>query len=209
MDGGIKLMTKFDTNFKPKKTTIGSNPDWWKKILLGCGVASILLSVLIAGFSIYEAVLGGGKIQMVKLPGFHEVKLDSAGLYVGLYQHRSNAPLPAEQLSKMDVRLLSKDDYQEVPVVMNLAGQIINRFGIQGMPLFNFVVESPGEYTISGIYSGDVKGPTVPVMLIPQAAQNIKQTLIVGIAFFATFLGLGIFLIVKRNRWTARPPSIG
>ncbi len=171
-----------------------------RRFLIGAGITSIILSFVVLGFSIYEGMLGGGRVRMIDLPGFHELDLDSAGLYAGIYQHRSSAPFPLKELSQMDVRVMSKEDYEEVPVLMNSSGQIINRLGIQGMPLFNFMVPRSGAYTLSGVYAGGTTGPNVNILLVPQTAGNIKQTLIVGASFFIFFMTLGVLIFVKLER---------
>lgn len=201
-------MTKFDTSYKPKPGIHLNAPSGkLRTTLLVAGIVFIVLSVVILSLSLYESFLGGGKVRLVELPGFHELKLDTPGLYAGVYQHRKAGPLPLKELTQMDVRVMSKDDYQEVPVLMNSSGQTFNRLGVQGLPLFNFVIERAGVYTLSGVYTGDSKGPTASILLFPQTVQNIKQTLIVGGGFFILFLALGIFLLIKRNQWAPTAAS--
>ena len=96
---------------------------------------------------------------------------------------------------------MSKDDYQDVPVLMS-GGQVFSRFGFKGMPLFTFAIETPGDYTLSAVYTGETEGPRAQVIVFPQAVQNIKQTLIVGVGGFVVFLAIGIFLL-----WRARHPA--
>lgn len=174
-------------------------------ILMSAGIGLIVIAVAAAAVSLWEAFGGGGRVQMVEVPGFHELKLDTPGLYAGVYQHRGNRPLPAQALSELDIRIMSKGDYQEIPVLVNTVGQTFERFGLKGMPVFNFVIDSPGIYTMSAVYKGENKGPTVPVFVIPQAVQNIKQTLIVGVACFILFLSTGIYLLLKLKQWAPRP----
>ena len=201
-------MTKFDTSTKPKSGIHLNAPSAkLRPALLMAGIGFIVLSVIILSLSLYETFLGGGKVKLVELPGFHELKLDAPGLYAGVYQHRRAGPLPLKELTQMDVRIMSKDDYQEVPVLMNSSGQTFNRLGIQGLPLFNFVIERAGVYTLSAVYTGESKGPSVPILIFPQTAQNIKQTLIVGGSFFILFLALGIFFLIRRNRWAPKSAS--
>lgn len=173
-------------------------------VFVAAGIASIVVSLLILGFCLFESFGRGLDIKAVEVPGFHELKLNNAGLYAGVYQHRGAGPLPVAELSKLDVHILSKDDYQEVPVFTNTTGQTISQLGQQGMPLFNFVIERPGEYTLSAVYQDDVKGPVVQVLVFPPTVRNIKQTLIVGGASFLVFLGLGIFILVRLNRWAPK-----
>jgi hypothetical protein len=163
--------------------------------------------VLIFGLCLWETFGFGGKFRVIEVPGFHELKLDTPGLYAGIYQHRGTGPIPVKELSAVNVHLMKKESYEEVPVLMNNAGQTFNQFGFQGMPLFNFVIQDPGDYTLSAAYLDERGGPTVSILLIAQAVQNVKQTLIVGIAFFALFIALGIFMLVKLNSWAPRPGS--
>jgi hypothetical protein len=173
--------------------------------LIGLGVASILTGVVVSALSVYEIFLNGGDIHTVQLPGFHEVKLNNAGLYAGVYQHRGRGPIPVKELSQLDVRVMSKDDYQDIPVLMNETGQTFDRFGVRGMPLFSFVIEQPGTYALSGFSkeAGD-KTPSINVMIVPQTAQNAKQTLIVGAACLVFFIGLGIFVLMHVKTWSPK-----
>lgn len=188
-------------NIEIKKKTSDKTPFVLKPaFLLSSGIALIVVSFLVLGFSLYEGFLGGGKIRMIQLPGFHELDLEAPGIYAGVYQHRGSKPFPIKELTQMDVRVMSKDDYEEVPVLMNSSGQTFNRMGMQGLPLFNFAVQRAGAYTLSGVYAGGVSGPDVNVLLIPQSAGNIKQTLIVGVSFFVFFLALGIVVLLRIDR---------
>ncbi len=173
--------------------------------LMGLGIAAIATGVVVASLSLYEAFLSSGNIHVVKLPGFHELKLETPGLYAGIYQHRGAGPIPVKELSQMDVRVMSKNDYQEVPVLMNVTGQTFDRLGVRGMPVFSFVIEQPGTYTLSGFAKeANDKTPSINVMIVPQTAQNAKQTLFVGIACLVFFVGLGIFVLLHIKTWSPK-----
>ena len=188
---------------KPAKTFSFFN----RGVIIGCGVTSIVAAVVILGLSLWESFGMTGKFHVIEVPGFHELKLETAGVHVGVYQHRGAGPIPAQALSKLDVRVLTKDTYEEVPVLMNNTGQVFSQFGVQGMPLFNFIAQKAGSYTLSAVYTGETPGPTVPVTIYAQSVRNLKQTLIVGITFFALFLGIGIFFLVKQRQWFSTPPK--
>ena len=112
--------------------------------LMGMGICSIVVAVLVLGFGLFEGLMGGGKMQVLQLPGFQELKLDTPGLYAGIYRHRGTSPIPIKAITQMDVRVMSKDDYEEIPVLMNTNGQTFNRMGFQGLPLFNFAISHSG-----------------------------------------------------------------
>lgn len=172
--------------------------------IMGLGISSIVFSLIVLGMSIFEGVFNSGNVHVLELPGFHELKLDKTGLYAGIYQHRATTPLPIKELTQMDVRVMSKDDYEEIPVLMNTSGQTFDRLGVRGLPLFNFAINQAGSYTLSGVYTG-LEGPKVQVLLVPQTIQNLKQTLLVGIGFFIFFLVLGIVVLVRLKR--SAPPK--
>lgn len=191
----------WNAEIKKKKSPLGENPFFLRRgFLIGVGVVSIVASFVVLGFSLYETVMGGGKIRMIQLPGFHELQLETPGLYAGVYQHRGAGPLPIKELAQMDVRVMSKEDYEEVPVLMNSAGQTFDRLGMRGLPLFNFAIPRSGAYTLSGVYTGGANGPNANIILVPQTAGNIKQTLIVGVAFFIFFLAIGVLILLKLDR---------
>jgi len=177
-----------------------------RKFFVILGTSLIIVSVLILGLCLWD-IAGGLKGQFFSfdLPGFQMLDLKNTGLYAGVYQHRGPGPIPAEELIKMQVRIFSEGSYEEVPVMMNTTGQTFQQLGVKGMPLFNFIVQKPGRYTLSGVYPDGVNGRTVPVLLMAQSAQNIKGTLIAGFIFFVLFLGVGIWVLVKAKTWAATP----
>jgi len=202
MRGGMIDM-RMDPTIKAKKTIkVPMN----RTVLNTLGGILIGLAVLVLLLCLWEGFLKNARVQMVEVPGFHELQLDSPGLYAGLYQHRGSGVLPAEALSHLDVRILTKGSYEEIPVLLNNTGQSFERFGVRAIPVFNFSIEEPGSYTMSAVYNDNRTGPTVPIFIIPQAAQNIKQTLFVGIVFFALLLFSGIFVLIKRNHWAPKTP---
>jgi hypothetical protein len=198
------------SNNKPPKKSERPTPFFLKPaFLIGPGVASIAIGVLVLGMSLYETFLSGSKIRSVSLPGFHEVTLEEPGMYAGVYQHQGQGALPVSTLMRMDVRLMSKDDYQEVPVSMNMTGQTFNRLGVQGMPVFSFVVDRAGSYALSAFSKeGSDKTPPINVMIVPQTAQNAKQTLFVGAACLVFFVGLGIFILFHTRTWSPKSPKV-
>ena len=175
---------------------------------MGAGIGSITLSCIILAIGLWEAFVGvKGQINVIELPGFHQMEFKNAGLYAGVYQHTGQGPMPVAALSKLDVRVLSKTNDEEIPVVVNTTGQTFSRLGQQGMLLFNFVIQNPGAYTLSGVFTGESPASALPVVLFSQSLQNIKPTLVVGGLFFVLFLGLGIMTLVKLNQWA--PPLRG
>ena len=190
---------KIGTEPKPVRRAPAATPKGW---VIGAGVALIVAGVALLGMAGWEAFGGlGRKFVQVTLPGFHELDLSEGGLYAGVVQPSGTGALPARELAKMDVRLFSKADYSEVPVLVNTSGQVIERLGVQGMTLFNFVAPRPGLYTLSGVYVGEEGGPAARVLLFPQSVQNVKQTLIVGALFFVLLVGLGVYLLIMAPRW--------
>ena len=57
---------------------------------------------------------------------------------------------------------------------------------------------------MSGVYTGGITGPNFKILLIPQTAGNIKQTLFVSIAFFIGFLALGIIILLRLEHWSSK-----
>lgn len=192
-------MVKMDPTIQRKRAKTGG---FSHHAIVGVGTAFIVLAIIMLGLSLWESFGSGAGFRMIRVPGFHELKLDQPGAYIGLYQHRGNTPVPVRELSRLDVRVMSKGDFQEVPVLMNTAGQAYSRLGMQGMPLFNFVISQAGVYTLSAAYLEESGGPNVQIMVFHQAAQNIKQTLAVGGLFFILFIALGIWVIAKSKEWS-------
>ncbi len=191
-------MVKMDPSFKKIRQT----PTISRNAIVGTGTAFIVLAIVMLGMSLWEGFGSAARFRVIRVPGFHELTLDKAGAYVGLYQHRGTAPLPVQALSKLDVRVMSKGDFQEIPVLMNNTGQFFNRMGMQGMPIFNFVAPRAGVYTLSAAYLEEAGGPTVPIIVFHQGDQDIKGTLIAGGLFFILFLSLGVWVLAKSSEWS-------
>ncbi len=171
-----------------------------RKIWVGAGVGFIVLSFGLLGLGLWEAFVGAGaSIHRLELPGFHELELKEPGLYAGLYQHQGPGAIPAGDLSRMSVKVFAKEGFQEVPVMMNKTGETFERMGQRGMVLFNFALNEPGLYTLSGMYIEGDPLPATPVMLISQGVRNTKATLVVSGVFFLLFMGLGIWMIRKKS----------
>ena len=187
-----------------KKKTLVPRPK--RSLFIGLGVGLIGISVLILGLSIWDVASDlSGQFFTIELPGFQELDLKIPGLYAGVYQHHGNTPIPAEELSKLQVRIFSEETYTNVPVMMNTTGQTFQQMGLKGMPLFNFIVQKAGRYTLSGVYPEGVNGRTVSVLLMSQSAQNIKGAIFSGLLFFCLFLGTGIWVLVRMKNWTSHP----
>ena len=194
-------MWKTDLPSRTKKTdTFFLN----RGFLIGVAIACMVTSFAVLGFGLFESFFGGGNIHSLRLPGFQEVKLNSAGLYAGVYQHRGTTPVPVKALSSLDIRVMSKNDYEAVPVLMNNSGQTFERMGFQGYPLFNFQISEPGAYTVSGVSTGDAGTQNFQILLIPQSAGNIRQNLIVSVTFFLFFLGMGTLMLFRLDRWAPK-----
>lgn len=195
-------MVKMDPSIRrpPRAPALNRNA------LVGLGTAFIVLAIIMLAMALWEGFGGAARFRSIRVPGFHELELDQAGGYVGLYQHRGTAPLPVRELSRLDVRVMSKGDFQEVPVLMNSAGQSFNRLGMQGMPVFNFIIPRPGVYTLSAAYLDETGGPNVSILVFHQGVQNIRQTIAVGGLFFLVFTVLGIWIIVKSADWSTVKP---
>lgn len=172
-----------------------------RSLLVGGAVASFVIAALVAAVTLWDVFFSRGRqVQFVDTPGFHVLDLETTGLYAGIYRHTGSGPIPVEPLSRLDIRVTSKETYEEIPVLMNQAGQTFGRLGMRGMVLFNFLVDKPGFYTLSALYAGDTDGPKTKLMLVPQSAANVGPTLLAGTVFFCIFVGLGIFLILKNRR---------
>jgi hypothetical protein len=166
------------------------------------GIAAIFLGTVLLGLSLYEAFgRNTGKFHQLDIPGFHSLRLETPGLYAGVYQHRGEGPVPAADLARLSVRLMSGGAFQEIPVMMNTTGQVFQRFGQVGMALFHFVIQTPGAYTLSAVYPEE-PGPSAQIFVVSQSLRDVKPTLIVGMVFFSLFLGLGVWVIIKSKTWS-------
>jgi len=192
-------MVKMDPTFKkpPRR-----KPHVSRNAVVGVGTAFIVLAIIMLAMSLWEGFGSAARFRVIRVPGFHELKLDKPGAYVGLYQHRGTAPLPVQALSRLDVRVMSKGDFQEIPVLMNNTGQFFNRMGMQGMPVFNFVAPQAGVYTLSAAYLEEAGGPTVSLIVFHQGVQDIKGTLIAGGLFFLLFISLGVWVLARSSEWS-------
>lgn len=174
-----------------------------QKLLFWLGTASLVLAGAVLTVSLWDAFFRmGSKALVLDVPGFHVLDLDTPGVYAGIYQHRGSGAIPVEQLSQLSIHVISKDTYEEIPVLMNSTGQTVTRMGFEGMVVFNFLIDKPGFYTLSALSSGAASSGPLSLLLLPQSLDP-RSPLLAGAFFTLVFAGLGGWALWKSRRSTA------
>lgn len=178
-----------------------------QRLLFWAGTASLVVAGIVLLVSLWDAFFRmGSKAQVLEVPGFHVLDLDTPGVYAGIYQHAGPGAIPIERLSKLSVHVISKDTYEEIPVLMNSTGQTVSRLGFQGMVVFNFIVDKPGFYTLSALAPDTSDSGPLSLLLLPQA-MDPRSPLLAGVFFTLVFVGLGVWALLKSRRPTIAPPT--
>jgi len=169
------------------------------------------IAVLILGLVLF-AILSGTPEKAVPpeirivVPGSRDLYLTEAGKYTIFYEYLSiigdKTYSTGEELSPMLVGLQSRQYYEVFELSTPSRRMRYEAGGRAGVSLFEFEIESSGNYFLFAEYEGDVSGPDV-VFAIGKV-----RTLGATPAGLSTFLGtliIGSFIIIKtflkrRNR---------
>jgi len=169
------------------------------------------ITVLIVGLVLFAILLRTPgeavppEIRIV-VPGSRDLYLPEAGKYTIFYEYLSiigdKTYSTGEQLSPMLVGLQSRQYYKIFELSSPSRTMRYEAGGLAGVSLFEFEIESSGNYFLFAEYEGDVSGPDV-VFAIGKV-----RTLGATPAGLSTFLGtliIGSFIIIKtflkrRNR---------
>ncbi len=164
---------------------------------------AIGIAVLILGLVIFAVLLRTpGKavppeIRII-LPGSRDLYLPEAGKYTIFYEYSSiigdKTYSTGEQLSPMLVGLQSRQYYKIFELSTPSRRMRYEAGGLAGVSLFEFEIESSGNYFLFAEYEGDVSGPDV-VFAIGKVRTLAATPAGVAI-LFGTFI-IGGFVIVR------------
>jgi len=131
---------------------------------------AIGIAVLIVGLVIFAILLRTPgeavppEIRIV-LPGSRDLYLPEAGKYTIFYEYSSiigdKTYSTGEQLSPMLVGLQSRQYYKIFELSTPSRRMRYEAGGLAGLSLFEFEIESSGNYFLFAEYEGDVSGPDV------------------------------------------------
>ncbi len=136
------------------------------------------------------------EIQIV-VPGSRDLYLPEAGKYTIFYEYLSvigdKAYSTGEQLSPMLVGLQSRQYYEIFELSTPSRRMEYEVAGRAGVSVFEFEIESPGNYFLFAEYEGDVKGPDVVFAIGKVKTMGTTPT---GLGTFYGILIIGGFIIV-------------
>jgi hypothetical protein len=170
-------------------------PSAWFYVLAGLvlvgGMAGFVF-FLIGGLS----DLSGGLTQVV-VPGSQELTFSKSGTYTVFHEHKSIVgnkmySMTPGGLAGLQCRMVSKTDGQEVslsPTRMNSTYSMGSRSGVG---VFDFTIDSPGEYLFSAKYPADEEGPQAVLAVGHGFVEQLLKTVFGGIGIMFGSLAAAI-----------------
>lgn len=137
------------------------------------------------------------EIQIV-VPGSNDLYLPEPGKYTIFYEYSSiigdKTYSIGEQLSPMLAGLQSRQYYKIFELSRPSRRMRYEVGGRAGVSLFEFEIESPGNYLFSAEYEGDVSGPDVVFAIGKLKTLGTRPT---GLGTFFGILIIGGFIIIR------------
>ena len=156
-----------------------------------------VLSILSVSFGVTPLLIAiRSKTITVELPGQTEVDLRLPGAYIAICVPKDFTADMLERLNDLRYSLVDEKGTESEIVKLPPRKYASDRPEAQ-VPLFQFIVEDAGKYVLTSAYPYDLEGPKVNAVLIYMDYKYVRTELIVGLAFFLVFGGLGTYFLVK------------
>lgn len=183
---------------QPSSSAQSTYPLRWS-YALGWGLMAVGMIALVVSVS-QVALTSYRGIKKISLPGAKVLTLKEPGIYVGVYQHSNDNPVPAEELSRLEIQLSESSNGFPVPLVRLSGAQVFSVGGQVGAVLFQTEISEPGDYFLSAVYPQGVPGPTIEGLLIHESVQSNRADLVVGIIVCLVLNGFGVFTLIKTSK---------
>ncbi|MDP6636256.1 MAG: hypothetical protein QGG42_15255 [Phycisphaerae bacterium] len=190
-------------------------PSGWCYVVAGAvlvaGIAGFIL-FLVGGLS----DLSGGLTQMI-VPGQHQITLSETGSHTVFHEHRSVVGDKVYStgpggISGLRCKLVSKADGREIPLHQGSVSTSYSMGSRSGVSIFDFSIDSPGEYVFSAQYPPGRDGPETVMAIGHGFVGQLLVTILGGIGIMFGSLGLAaaiaVVTFVKRRRSGRRPPEV-
>ncbi len=161
--------------------------------LMAVGMIALIVSVSQVALTSYRG------IKKISLPGAKVLTLKEPGIYVGVYQHSTGNPVPAEELARLEIQLSESSNGFPVPLARLPGAQVFSVGGQVGAVLFQTEISEPGDYFLSAVYPQGAPGPAIEGLLIHESVQSNRADLVVGIIVCLILNGFGIFTLIKTS----------
>ena len=153
------------------------------------------------------------KLQQVVVPGKTDITLAKAGSYTIYHEYRSvigsRVSSSPRLVSGLQCRLVSKATGAEIPLSTSLGSSHYSYGSHAGVSLFDFTIDQPGVYEISGGYAATGEGPQVVLAIGQGFVTAILLTVFGCLAIVFGCIGLSVaiaaYTAVKRQKARARP----
>ncbi|MFB3922884.1 MAG: hypothetical protein ACE145_14260 [Terriglobia bacterium] len=148
------------------------------------------------------------KLQQLVVPGKTDITLAKAGTYTIYHEYRSTIGSRVysnrRYIPGLQCRVRSVATGSEIPVSDALASSNYSYGSRAGVSLFDFEIDRPGIYEISGGYEDTGEGPPVVLAIGQGIVREILFTVFGGLAIVFGCSGLavviGVYTAVMRQR---------
>ena len=137
-------------------------------------------------------------VQKITLPGEAYLKFRKPGIYLGVYSHRGEDPVPMEALSGLSLSLTNTFSGQPLPLA-KMPPAAFSMAGQQGVALFQTEAPEAGEYILKAVYGGGA-GPNFEAFVMHESLANNRSDLAAGVIFCLVLLVSGGVILYRTSR---------
>jgi hypothetical protein len=199
---------------------LGIKPSRWFYVI---GIIILVGGPIISGIFLFSAVVSNigdmtevPSIQVV-VPGTSDITLSQTGKYMVFYEYQSmignRIYSTGQDIPGIQVNVVSIDTGAEIPISASSMNSTYTIGGRSGIGLFDFVIDQPGVYELSGSYPASIQGqqqeqgPEIVLAIFHSSAiekvfGSIMGTIggVLAIAFVPFAVGVAIIVITFLKR---------
>ena len=160
-------------------------PSGWFYVLAGLVLVGGMVGF---GFFLVDGLsdLSGGLTQVV-VPGSQELTFSKTGAHTVFHEHKSIVgskmySMTPGGLAGLQCRLVSKADGQEILLSPTSMSSTYSMGSRSGVGVFDFNIDSPGEYLFSASYPPEQEGPQAVLAIGHGFVEQLLTTVLGGLA---------------------------
>jgi hypothetical protein len=158
------------------------------------------LGIIVLGTVLFAVLLFSslvGEDTRVMVPGSTEITFEESGTYTVYHEYRTmiDGQLYATDpsVSGLFVALTEETSGREIDITSPSFTGSYTINGREGVSVFTFTIDEPGQYELHGWYEGNEQGPDVVLAI----KSSMMQDVIIAIGIFLVCNIVGIFLFVR------------
>ena len=159
-------------------------PSGWYYVLAGMVLAGGIVGFVLFLLSGLSGLSGG--LQQIVVPGEHELTLTEAGDHTVFHEHQSVVGNKVYSTGKGGISglrcsLRSKATGREIPLSPASMNSTYSMGARSGVSIFDFSIDSPGDYLFSARYPADQEGPETVLSVGHGFVKKLLVTILGGL----------------------------